>query len=81
MVRDVHSARSGVAIVRATLLVVTASSLDPISDISALTVVLRVLHPLVGLGAVVIDRRYAALGGILLLVSAVRLHRAAEAAR
>ena len=59
VMRTVYLARSGFAIVWAVLLLVTASSLDSISDISALTVVLLVLYPLVDLAAAFIDLRSA----------------------
>lgn len=59
VLRRVYVARFGFAIVWAGLLVLTASSLDSISSISALTVALLVLYPLVDLAAAVVDLRAA----------------------
>jgi uncharacterized membrane protein HdeD (DUF308 family) len=57
VMRQVYFARFGFAIVWAILLVVTASSLDSISSINALTVVLLVIYPLVDVAAAVVDLR------------------------
>jgi uncharacterized membrane protein HdeD (DUF308 family) len=55
--RTLYYARFGFAIIWAILLVVTASSLDSISSINALTVILLVLYPLVDAAAAAVDVR------------------------
>jgi uncharacterized membrane protein HdeD (DUF308 family) len=55
--RDLYAARSGFAIVWAVLLLVTASSLDSLSPVSAATVVLLVVYPLVDVAAAAVDVR------------------------
>ena len=54
---NVYAARFAFAVLWAVVLVLTASSLDSIAPVSALTVVLLVLYPLVDLAAAVIDLR------------------------
>jgi uncharacterized membrane protein HdeD (DUF308 family) len=55
--RNLYFSRAGFAIVWAGLLAVTASSLDSISDVNALTVILLVLYPLVDAAAAGYDLR------------------------
>lgn len=57
VMRQVYLARSGFAVVWAALLALTASSLDSISDLRPVTVVLLVLYPLVDVAAAVVDLR------------------------
>ena len=55
--RHLYYARSGFAVVWAALLVLTASSLDSLDPVRAVTVALLVLYPLVDVAAAVVDLR------------------------
>ena len=55
--RTLYRARFGFAVVWAALLVLTASSLDSLDPIRAVTVALLVLYPLVDVAAAVVDLR------------------------